>query len=241
MKTSRLAVGLLSGIASLVVSGTVMAEGFPKNYGYWTDASGSVVRNGSAECWHTIYWSAAVAIAECEPGLVKKVVQKEEPKPAPAPVAVAAPAPAPVPAPVAAPAPAPKPAESWRTTLIEKPVRLEGASFAPGSNKLLPGASSKLDEVVNAANQSQDIRLNVVGYTDSTGSAQKNLKLSQGRADAVKAYLVKKGVAADRISSKGMGADNPIADNTTAEGRAKNRRVEVNYAIKEEQKVRVTQ
>src|SRR5512139_3278430 len=101
MKTSGLAVGLLSGIASLVLSGTVMAEGFPKNYGYWTDASGSVVRNWSGECWHTINWSAAVAIAECEPGLVKKVV--EVPKPAPAPVVAAAPAPAPAPAPVVAP------------------------------------------------------------------------------------------------------------------------------------------
>lgn len=233
MKTSRLLVGLIGGISSIVVSSAVNAENFPANYGYWTDASGSVVRNGSGGCWHTINWTAAVAIAECESGLVKKIVQKEEPKPVPAPVVAAAPEPA--------PAPAPKPVESWRTTLIEKPVRLEGASFAPGSSKLLPGAGSKLDEVVKAANQSQDITLNVVGYTDSTGKEKSNLKLSQGRADAVKAYLVKKGVAAERITSRGMGSDSPIADNATAEGRAKNRRVEVHYAIKEEQRVRVPQ
>jgi OOP family OmpA-OmpF porin len=233
MKTSGLIASLIGAVV-VVGSGVVCAQNVPKNYGYMTDVNGNVVRNNFGQCWRTGYWTEALAIAECETAVVKQEVPKVEAKPAPQPVAAAAPA-APAPAPVA------QPAESWRTTLIEKPVRLEGASFAPGSAKLLPGASSKLDEVVNAANQSQDIRLNVVGYTDSTGSAQKNVKLSQGRADAVKAYLVKKGVAADRISSKGMGADNPIADNTTAEGRAKNRRVEVNYAIKEEQKVRVTQ
>ena len=131
--------------------------------------------------------------------------------------------------------------EAWKTSIIEKPVRLEGANFATGSSKLLPGASGKLDEVVNAAKQFPDIELGVMGYTDSTGNAKKNLKLSQDRADAVKAYLVKKGVAADRINTKGFGEDNPIADNATAEGRARNRRVEIHYTVKEEQKVRVTQ
>lgn len=223
MKKSKFVVGLIGGIAAIVASSVVYAENFPKNYGYMTDVNGNVVKNNYGQCWRTGYWTEAMAIAECDSSLVQKV----EAKPAPVAAAVAA--------------PAPKPVESVKTTLIEKPVRLEGASFSTGSSKLLPGANSKLDEVVNAANQSQDIKLDVMGYTDSTGKEQSNLKLSQGRADAVKAYLVKKGVAADRVSSKGFGSANPIADNTTAEGRAKNRRVEVHYAIKEEQKVRVTQ
>jgi len=130
--------------------------------------------------------------------------------------------------------------ESWKTSIIEKPVRLEGASFATGSSRLLAGASAKLDEVVNAAKQFQDIQLDVMGYTDNTGSAQKNLKLSHDRANAVKAYLVKQGVAAERVNSEGFGAANPIADNATAEGRAKNRRVEIRYTLKEEKKIRVT-
>lgn len=131
--------------------------------------------------------------------------------------------------------------ESWKTSIIEKPVRLEGASFASGSSRLLPGAGEKLDEVVNAARQFPDIQLQVMGYTDNVGNAQGNLRLSQDRADAVRAYLVGKGVSSERITSKGFGADNPIADNATAEGRAKNRRVEIRYTVKEEKKVRVTE
>lgn len=129
--------------------------------------------------------------------------------------------------------------EAWKASIIEKPVRLEGANFASGSSKLLPGADAKLDEVVNAATQFPDVQLDVSGHTDNVGNAAKNVKLSQERADAVKAYLVKKGVAAERIHTKGYGADNPIAGNDTAEGRAKNRRVEVKYSIKEEKKERV--
>ena len=131
--------------------------------------------------------------------------------------------------------------EAWKTSIIETPVRLEGASFSSGSSKLRPGATGKLDEVVKATNAFPDIVLEVSGYTDNIGSAQKNLKLSQDRADAVKAYLVGKGVAADRITSTGYGVDNPVADNATRAGRAKNRRVEVKYVIRQEQKVRVTE
>ncbi len=131
--------------------------------------------------------------------------------------------------------------EVWKISIIEKPVRLEGANFATGSSKLLPGASEKLDEVVNAANQFEDIQLDVMGYTDSTGNATMNLKLSLNRAEAVKAYLVQQGIAENRINTVGFGSDNPIADNATAEGRARNRRVEIHYTVKEEKKVKVTQ
>ena len=130
--------------------------------------------------------------------------------------------------------------ESMKTSIIEKPVRLEGANFATGSSTLLPGASGKLDEVVNAARQFPDIQLEVMGYTDNIGDAQNNLRLSQDRAEAVTAYLVGKGVSSGRISSKGFGEANPIADNATAAGRAQNRRVEIRYTLKEEQKIRTT-
>ena len=137
------------------------------------------------------------------------------------------------------PAPAPQPA--FRTSVTEKTIRLEGANFATGSSRLLPGAGAKLDEVVNAAKQAPEIGITVTGYTDSVGNAQSNVKLSQARADAVKAYLAGKGVAASRITTDGKGAADPIADNGSAEGRAKNRRVEIRYVLKEETRVRVTQ
>ena len=130
--------------------------------------------------------------------------------------------------------------ERMKTAIIERPVRLEGANFAPGSARLLRGANAKLDEVVSTANQYPDIRLSVVGYTDNTGKAASNQKLSEARADAVKRYLVGKGVAGERISAKGLGDADPIADNATAAGRAKNRRVEIHYTLKEEKQVRPT-
>jgi len=81
--------------------------------------------------------------------------------------------------------------------------------------------------------------LTVTGYTDSTGSDKYNQKLSEKRADSVKAHLVKKGVAADRIVTKGMGKANPVGDNKTKAGRAQNRRVEINAVVREEKKVLV--
>jgi OOP family OmpA-OmpF porin len=156
--------------------------------------------------------------------------------PPPAAPAVAAAEPAPAPA---AAEPAPQPKEAWKVIMEEKPVRIEGASFDTNSAKLKPTADAKLQQVVDFAKQYPDANLQVDGYTDSRGSKPYNLKLSQHRADAVKAYLVKKGIAADRISTQGHGMDNPVADNKTAAGRAQNRRVEVHYTVREEKKVRV--
>lgn len=157
---------------------------------------------------------------------------------APEPVAEkAAPAPRLAPAPVAAP----MPEERWKTILTEKPVRLEGANFASGSSKLLKTADAKLSEVVNAAREYPQVGLAVSGHTDSTGSKALNQKLSEHRAAAVKAWLVKHGVAADRISTAGYADTKPVADNKTKAGRAANRRVEVQYVIREEKKVRATE
>jgi OOP family OmpA-OmpF porin len=160
------------------------------------------------------------------------------PKEAPEPVVAKA---APIAAPVVAPAPASQPKESWKTTLTEKPVRLEGANFATNSAKLLKTADVKLNEVVNAAKQYAEMKLEVSGHTDNRGKKALNQKLSENRASAVKAWLVKHGVAADRISTAGYADTQPIADNKTKAGRAANRRVEVRYVIKEEKKIRVNE
>jgi outer membrane protein OmpA-like peptidoglycan-associated protein len=95
--------------------------------------------------------------------------------------------------------------------------------------------------VVNAAKQYPEVKLDVSGHTDNTGGKAHNQTLSENRAAAVKAWLVKHGVAADRINTSGHADTQPVADNKTKEGRAANRRVEVRYVIKEEKKVRVTE
>ncbi|MHB0926676.1 MAG: OmpA family protein [Gallionellaceae bacterium] len=159
--------------------------------------------------------------------------------PAAAPVAVAA-APAVVrEAPKPEPKAAPAPKEAWKVIMEEKPVRIEGANFDINSAKLKPTADAKLQQVVDFASKYPDADLEVSGHTSSPGSEASNQKLSERRAAAVKAYLVKKGIAANRIAAKGYGETMPVADNKTAEGRAANRRVEIRYTIREEKKVRV--
>ncbi|MEI7455137.1 MAG: outer membrane beta-barrel protein [Nitrosomonadales bacterium] len=142
---------------------------------------------------------------------------------------------------VAKPAPVVAPKESFKTIFSDKPVTIEGANFDTSSAKLKPAADKKLNEVVDFAAKYKESNLAVTGYTDSTGSKKLNQKLSEKRAASVKAFLVKKGVAADRITAKGAADANPVADNKTKAGRAQNRRVEINSVVKESKQVRVTE
>lgn len=158
------------------------------------------------------------------PPVVEPVAMKEEPKVAPAPE----PMPEPVP-------------ETWKTLLENKPVCIEGANFEFDSARLRSGEIQKLEEVVSFAEKYSDAKLEADGHTCSIGTEAYNLKLSERRAESVKAYLVKKGVAADRITTKGYGESRPMADNKTREGRELNRRVEVCTVLKIEKKVRVTE
>ena len=98
--------------------------------------------------------------------------------------------------------------------------------FASGKSELLPGAQQRLDQVAQALKTS-DRTILVEGFSDSRGSAAGNQQLSQSRAQAVLDYLVPRGIPAQRIRAVGQGASRPIAQNTTAEGRANNRRVEI--------------
>lgn len=100
--------------------------------------------------------------------------------------------------------------------------------FVTGKSELLPAARDQLDQVAAALKDQGDLKPMVVeGYTDSVGSDATNQKLSKDRAEAVRAYLVSKGVSSDKISAVGKGKANPVASNDTAEGRANNRRVEI--------------
>ena len=99
--------------------------------------------------------------------------------------------------------------------------------FSTGKYVLLAKSNKPLNEVVAILNENKDLKLDIDGYTDNKGKADKNLLLSQQRADAVKKYMVSKGVDASRLVAAGHGQDSPTADNKTAAGRAKNRRVEL--------------
>ena len=99
--------------------------------------------------------------------------------------------------------------------------------FASNKSELLPSAENKLNEVSEALMATKERGLTIEGFTDSQGSSSYNQELSQKRAEAVRSYIISRGYEGDRIQAKGMGETNPIADNTSAEGRANNRRVEI--------------
>ena len=135
----------------------------------------------------------------------------------------------------------PQPKESVQVVAEEKLVRIEGAHFDSNSAKLKPSAHAKLQEVVEFSKKYSVGNLEVSGYTDSSGNQAMNLTLSEKRAQSVKDYLVTKGVAASHVITKGYGIANPVADNSTVQGRTLNRRVEIRYTVREEKKVRVTE
>lgn len=102
-----------------------------------------------------------------------------------------------------------------------------GVTFATNSANIAPSFYGPLNSIASVLVQYPETRIIVNGYTDNTGSAQYNLDLSQRRASSVGAYLVAQGVSANRISTIGHGINNPRATNSTAMGRAENRRVEI--------------
>ncbi|MCU6432669.1 OmpA family protein [Undibacterium sp. Jales W-56] len=178
------------------------------NSAYVQDGRGVIVRDPFGLCWRTGYWTPADAVPGCDAPLVKPAAVVAEP------------------APVAAPAPAPKPVAPPAPT-SEKVTFAADAFFDFDKAVLKPEAKVKLDDM---ASKLKGINLEVViavGHTDSVGSDAYNQKLSVKRAEAVKAYLVSKGIEANRVYTEGKGKKQPVADNKTANGRAQNRRVEI--------------
>lgn len=104
--------------------------------------------------------------------------------------------------------------------------------FVTGKAALTTASLRELTEIVEYMNQYKEITLEIAGHTDNVGKAASNQVLSEKRAEAVKAALIKRGIASDRLTSVGYGMDQPIEDNTTAAGRARNRRVEFKFASK---------
>ena len=107
------------------------------------------------------------------------------------------------------------------------PLVLEGVQFAFARAMLTDSSSETLDRVAASLREYGTVRIEISGYTDTSGPPSYNLLLSQQRADAVKAFLVGRGIDADRMTTRGYGPADPIGDNGTASGRARNRRVQL--------------
>ncbi|MCA0174913.1 MAG: OmpA family protein [Proteobacteria bacterium] len=175
----------------------------------WRNSDGLVWKNGTNElCWRNNYWTPATAAEECDGAI------KPPPPPAPAPAVVTPPPPPPPPP--APPAP-----------VSEKVTYAADAFFDFDKSLLKAEGKAKIDDVL-AKTQGMNLEVIIaVGHTDSVGSEAYNQKLSVRRAEAVKAYIVSKGVEASRVYTEGKGEAQPVADNKTSAGRAKNRRVEI--------------
>ena len=203
----------LNKVAMLFASAALVTAAGAQTIDNWKNGTNELVwKNGTNElCWRDSSWTPATAAPGCDGAIVP-------PAPAPAPTPVATPAPAPAaPAPVAPVAP---PAATKVTYAAD-------AFFNFDKSVLKPEGKAKLDDLVEKI---KGINLEViiaVGHTDSVGSDAYNQKLSIRRSEAVKAYLVSKGIEKNRVYTEGKGEKQPIADNKTAEGRAKNRRVEI--------------
>lgn len=110
--------------------------------------------------------------------------------------------------------------------IIDNALKNRIIEFESGSSILTASGRQILDEMALALHKVGGKKVKVIGHTDSSGDAAKNLILSQERAASVKSYLIGKNISSDNLSTEGMGANKPVADNTTLEGRKKNRRIE---------------
>ena len=202
----------LNQVAALFASVAMMSGAFAQNVDNWRGTDGTVWKNGTNEyCWRDNFWTPETGVQGCD-GV-------------PAPKAAVAPAPAPAAAPAPAPAPAPAVVPAAPTT--EKVSFAADAFFDFDKAVLKAEGKAKLDDL---ADKVKDLTLEViiaVGHTDSVGGDAYNQKLSVARAEAVKNYLTGKGIEKNRVYTEGKGEKQPVADNKTREGKAKNRRVEI--------------
>ena len=206
---------ILQVIALAVLASPAFAQSVA-NDGYARDASTVVVKNPFGLCWRSGQWSEGKAIAECDPEFAPKPAKAEAARPA-APMiearVVVAAAPIPEPAPVRA--------------RLQAITLGADASFDIGKADLKSDGQAKLGQLVAKLKDVNFDAITVIGHTDNVGTDAANQKLSLRRANAVKQYLATHGIDAAKIKTNGRGKTSPVADNKTAQGRARNRRVEV--------------
>ena len=166
--------------ATVVLSAAVQAGGFPEKTGYLIDSRGNVVRDNFGECWKTGYWTPAMAIAECDASLV--------------------------------PAPAKTVTDNGPQPPVFAPATLRAETLFDFDKAVLREEGKQaLNEFVGKMKENPNVEVVLVtGHTDQIGSDKYNQKLSERRANAVKAYMVSQGVEANRIQTKGMGEKEPV-------------------------------
>jgi OmpA-OmpF porin, OOP family len=204
----------LNKLAMVIATAALATTAGAQSVDNWRNATGDAWTSGSGLCWRDANWTPATAAVGCDGAIVAA------PAAAAAPMAPKAAAPAPAAAAPAA-APAPMPVAAAKVTYASD------AFFDFDKAVLKPEGKAKLDDLVGKV---KGINLEViiaVGHTDAVGSDAYNQKLSVKRSEAVKAYLVSKGIEKNRVYTEGKGEAQPVADNKTRDGRAKNRRVEI--------------
>lgn len=225
MKKTLLSAMALAAISVSPLSATAADIPSQGSKAYVIDKDGDVVRDRYGRCVRSIDWSMEIALPACEGGEAKPK-PKSEPK--------ITPVIAPKATPVITPAPAPTPVITPKAPIVEEPAPVRPdipvdfrGFFDTDSAVLKQTAFAELDAYAEFVEKVGDASVKVTGHTDSVGNARYNQKLSERRANAVKDYLVSKGISADRITAEGAGEASPIASNDTDEGRAQNRRVVV--------------
>ena len=205
----------LNKVAVLFATAALATAAGAQTIDNWRNGTSELVwKNGTNElCWRDANWTPATAAVGCDGAIAAKAA------PAAAPAAPAA-------KPAAPAAPAAKPAAA-APAAASKVTYAADALFDFDKAVLKPEGKAKLDDLVGKV---KGVNLEViiaVGHTDATGKDAYNQKLSVKRAEAVKAYLVSKGIEKNRVYTEGKGEAQPVADNKSKAGRAKNRRVEV--------------
>jgi OOP family OmpA-OmpF porin len=212
----------LSKVAMLIATLTLVTSASAQNVDNWRNAGGELNwMSGTGLCWRDANWTPATAAKGCDGAIVPMAPKAAMPAAA-APAAMAPKAAAPAPA-----ASAPRPAAPPAPPAAVKVTYAADAFFDTNKSVVKADGKAKLDDL---AGKVKGINLEViiaVGHTDSDAGDAFNQKLSVSRAEAVKAYLVSKGIEKNRVYTEGKGEKQPVADNKTKEGKAKNRRVEI--------------
>lgn len=179
----------------------------------WINGAGDPWKNSYNQCWRNSSWTPATAHPDCD-GALKPQPRVQAVIPAPAPTVVTPAAPA--------PAPKAKPQAVKLTFSTDTLFDFDKSVIKLEGKQMLDGMIGMINHDYN-----EEYLVIAVGHTDSIGTDAYNMKLGQRRAEAVRAYLISKGIESKRVYTESKGEKQPIADNKTAQGRAKNRRVEI--------------
>jgi OOP family OmpA-OmpF porin len=204
MNNFSLKTAVIFAASSAFVAGAAIAhEGGTANEAYVGDSSKHYITDSAGRCVYTSSWTKELATKECNPELFPE--EAEVP---------------------AAPAPPPMPAYEKHTVSATALFDFDKSVLKPAGKEAIHG----IDEDIKGST-TKVLSVDVVGHTDSVGTEEYNQELSVRRANAVKEYMVSEGIDPGLVNVKGMGEADPVASNATAEGRAKNRRVEISVEL----------